>query len=191
MQILHWNYISTCFVHLSLFIQKFSFIENEQKQKLNPQTDDDKWSHSALFWLFSLCQFRDSTVDSRRTCYCAVTICHFCTVIVSFCSNASELIWADSSRTLTQKEASAGGEMRNLCPAEIYDLSFYLFNLWHDFIRTWVLSKQWGSFLPDTSIKRWQRRSKVTHTLFFLGCKGAADRMPCHPQSPWAAQQWQ
>lgn len=84
------------------------------KQFLNPQTDEDKWSHGALFWLFSLCQFGDSTVDSRRTCYCAVTICHFCTVIVSFCSNASELIRADSSRTLTQKEASAGGEMENL-----------------------------------------------------------------------------
>ncbi len=63
---------------------------------------------------FLFCQFRDSTVDSRCTCYCAVTICHSCTVIVSFCSSASKLIQDDRSRTLTQKEASAGGEMEDL-----------------------------------------------------------------------------
>lgn len=103
MQIFHWNHISTCLVHLSLFTRRCSFIENEQKQYLNQQTDEDKWSRGALFWLFSLCQFRDSTVDRRRTCCRAVTICHFCTVIVSFCCNAIELIRPDSNRTLTQK----------------------------------------------------------------------------------------
>lgn len=116
MQILHWIILapvsSICL--FSCPVPQSSILRNKQKQYSNLETDEDKWSYGALFWLFSLCQFRDSAVDSRRTCYCAVTICHFCTVIVSFCVNATELIWAESSRTERSFIWSGDGEYQSV-----------------------------------------------------------------------------
>lgn len=130
MQISHWIILSSV-SSICLFVcpvQQSPDVRNEQKQYSNPETDEDKWSHGALFWLFSLCQFRDSTVDSRHTCYCAVTICHFCTVIVSFCGNASELIWAESIRT---EKASSAAEMEkiSLLSWDIWLSSLYWLNI--------------------------------------------------------------
>lgn len=147
------------------------------KMYLNPDTDEDKWSLCALFGLFSLCQFRDSTVDSRRTCYWAVLICHFCTVIVSFCSNASKLIRPDSSRTPPHRHKVSGGEAERIWAANS--------NLWRHFIETcqmWVVTARAPSYLTpplkgDGGGQRW-------YVCFSLGCKDAADSMPCHATIP-------
>lgn len=197
MQISHWIILSSV-SSICLFVcpvQQSSILRNEQKRYSNAETDEDKWSHGALFWLFSLCQFRDSTVDSRRTCYCAVTICHFCTVIVSFCGNASELIWAESIRTKRGFICSRDGENESvvlrydhhLC---ICETSALIHKTLSDVACYWAIEAVRP--LPYlTALLKVDSRGQRWHICFPPGCRVAADSVPCQPQCPRGDRKWQ
>lgn len=119
--------------------------------KLSPKSAEGKLSHGALFFFFYcflVCQFRDSSVDRRRTCCCKVSlICRSGTVIVSFCSDASELIRTDSRKKLCSPPPSP--------PSPFTCLACGFLPLQH--VRCGLKRScraGGGSSSPDTSVKR-------------------------------------
>lgn len=132
-------------------------------------SDEDKWSHGGLHWLFSLCQLKDCTPDRRHTCLCAVLICHFCTVIVSFCPNASKLIRAESSRMLTRK--------KNKNSPTKWEMTFLLSPVY-------FLFQEGGIWKRRHLYYRCVSRGQGSHASSSPGCKFGVDRVP-HNAPGW------